>query len=218
MNPFENAEKIIEAALFCAAEPLSVDKLSHLFEELSRPSLGDIRTWLSNIKIFYAERGIELVEYYCGISHLLMGSQSCDVTSGMDCHTIRQPLGVCVGISPFNFPVMIPMWLMIPAIACGNTFVLKPSEKDPGATLMCMELLKQAGLPPGVANVLQGGRDVVSQLITHPAVKAVNAVGSTAVVKQIYAQAIASGKRSQTFGGAKNHAVVMPHANIYFFS
>ncbi|OGT64995.1 MAG: methylmalonate-semialdehyde dehydrogenase (acylating) [Gammaproteobacteria bacterium RIFCSPHIGHO2_12_FULL_45_9] len=160
------------------------------------------------------QRGIELVEYYCGIPHLLRGEQSCEVANGMDCHTIRQPLGVCVGISPFNFPVMIPIWLMIPAIACGNTFVLKPSEKDPSATLLCMELLKEAGLPAGVANMIHGGRDVVSQLIAHPAVKAVNAVGSTPVVKQIYAEAIAAGKRSQTFGGAKNHAIVMPDAPI----
>ncbi len=132
----------------------------------------------------------------------------------MDSYTIRQALGVCVGVSPFNFPVMVPVWLMIPAIACGNTFILKPSEKDPSAPIKLMELLTQAGLPDGVVNLIQGDKSAVQQLITHPDVVTVSCVGSTPVAKSIYLTAINAGKRAHTFGGAKNHAVVMPDADV----
>lgn len=158
-------------------------------------------------------RAIELVEYYCGIPSLLKGDFSENIGADIDSYTIRQPLGVCVGVSPFNFPVMVPVWLMIPAIACGNTYILKPSEKDPSASIKLLELLTLAGLPAGVANVIQGDKSAVQQLITHPKVRAVSCVGSTPVAESIYRTAVAHGKRAHTFGGAKNHALVMPDAD-----
>lgn len=159
-------------------------------------------------------RAIELVEFSCGTPHLLQGSYSENVANGVDTHTVKQALGVCVGISPFNFPVMISMWMAIPAIACGNTFILKPSEKDPSTTVLLAQLLQEAGLPKGVFSVLQGDKETVQQLITHPDVTAVSAVGSTPVAEYIYRTAISHGKRVHTFGGAKNHCVVMPDADI----
>jgi len=159
-------------------------------------------------------RGLEVLEYCCGMPHLLKGSHSTDVATGIDCTTLRQPLGVCVGVSPFNFPVMIPMWLMIPAIACGNTFVLKPSERDPSAPYKLAELLTYAGLPDGVVNVVNGDKTSVEHLITHPDVTAVSAVGSTPAAQHIYQTAIQHGKRAQCFGGAKNHCVIMPDADL----
>ena len=159
-------------------------------------------------------RGIELVEYHCGIMTQLQGHFSPNVSSQVDCNTLRQPLGVCVGVSPFNFPIMVPLWMMIPAIACGNTFILKPSEQNPSAPVQLLELLTEAGLPPGVVNILQGDKSVVQTLITHPDVMAVTAVASTPVAESIYRDAIAHGKRAHTFGGAKNHAVVMPDADM----
>lgn len=159
-------------------------------------------------------RAIEVVELHCGIVNQLMGDFSADVANGIDCHTFRQPLGVCVGVSPFNFPVMVPVWMMIPAIACGNTFILKPSEQDPSAPVRLLELLSEAGLPDGVANCLHGNKDTVDYLITHPDVAAVTAVASTPVAQSIYMTATAHGKRSHTFGGAKNHCVVMPDADL----
>jgi malonate-semialdehyde dehydrogenase (acetylating)/methylmalonate-semialdehyde dehydrogenase len=159
-------------------------------------------------------RGIELVEFACGIPHLLKGSFSENVSAEVDSYTVRQALGVCLGVSPFNFPVMVPIWMCIPAIACGNTFILKPSEKDPSAPLRLAELLLEAGLPPGVLNVLNGGKEVVDQLLVHPAIAAVSCVGSTPVAEHIYRTATAQGKRAHTFGGAKNHCVVMPDADL----
>ncbi|OGT42759.1 MAG: methylmalonate-semialdehyde dehydrogenase (acylating) [Gammaproteobacteria bacterium RIFCSPHIGHO2_12_FULL_40_19] len=159
-------------------------------------------------------RAIELVEFSCGTPYLLQGNYSENVGTEVDTYTIKQSLGVCVGISPFNFPVMISTWMGIPAIACGNTFILKPSEKDPSATLLLAQLLQEAGLPSGVFNVLQGDKETVDALITHPDVAAVSAVGSTAAAKHIYQTAMHHGKRAHTFGGAKNHCVVMPDADI----
>jgi len=159
-------------------------------------------------------RAIELVEFSCGIPTLLQGNYSENVGTGVDTYTIKQPLGICVGISPFNFPVMISTWLMIPAIACGNTFILKPSEKDPSVTLLLAELLQESGLPAGVFNILQGDKETVDALITHPDIAAVSAVGSTPVAESIYKTAISHGKRAHTFGGAKNHCVVMPDADM----
>lgn len=159
-------------------------------------------------------RAIELVEYYCGVPNLLKGTYSENVSIGIDNYTIRQPLGVCVGVSPFNFPVMVPIWMMVPAIACGNTFILKPSEKDPSASIKLAELFKQAGLPDGVFNVIQGDKSAVLQLITHADVAAVTCVGSTQVAEHIYRTAVAHGKRAHTFGGAKNHGLVMPDADL----
>lgn len=159
-------------------------------------------------------RGIELTEHLCGIPSQLRGTYSSNVSRDVDCYSIRQPLGVCVGISPFNFPVMVPLWLILPAIACGNTFILKPSEQDPSAPLLLAELLTKAGCPSGVINILNGDKKVVDALITSPIVKAVSAVTSTPVAEHIYLTATQHGKRAHTFGGAKNHAVVMPDADL----
>jgi malonate-semialdehyde dehydrogenase (acetylating) / methylmalonate-semialdehyde dehydrogenase len=159
-------------------------------------------------------RGIELVEFACGLPRLLQGQYSTQVTRDTDCYSLRQAIGVSVAITPFNFPVMIPLWLVIPAIACGNTVILKPSEQDPSASLLLAGLLLEAGLPPGVCNVLHGDKSTVEALITHPQVDMVSAVGSTHAASAIYQTAIAHGKRAHTFGGAKNHAIVMPDANI----
>lgn len=159
-------------------------------------------------------RAIEVVELHCGLVNQLQGDFSADVASHIDCHTLRQPLGVCAGVSPFNFPVMVPIWMMIPAIACGNTFILKPSEQDPSAPIRLLELLTEAGLPPGVANCLQGNKNTVAQLLAHPDIAAFTAVASTPVAHSIYSTATAYGKRAHTFGGAKNHCVVMPDADL----
>jgi malonate-semialdehyde dehydrogenase (acetylating)/methylmalonate-semialdehyde dehydrogenase len=159
-------------------------------------------------------RAIELVEYMCGIPHLLKGSFSENVGTGVDSYTIRQPLGVCVGITPFNFPVMVPCWMFVSAIACGNAFVLKPSEKDPSSTLLVAKLFQDAGLPEGVLTFVHGVKEQVTQLITHPDVQAVSCVSSTPVAESIYKTAIEHGKRSHTFGGAKNHCIVMPDADL----
>jgi malonate-semialdehyde dehydrogenase (acetylating) / methylmalonate-semialdehyde dehydrogenase len=159
-------------------------------------------------------RGLEVVEYACGIPELLKGDYTEQIANGIDAWTMRQPLGVCVGITPFNFPAMVPMWMFPMAIACGNSFVLKPSERDPGVSLMLADLLKEAGLPDGVFNVVQGDKAAVDALLDHPKVRAVSFVGSTPVAEYIYARGAANGKRVQALGGAKNHMVVMPDADL----
>jgi len=158
-------------------------------------------------------RGLEVVEHAASIGSLQMGEFAENVAGGVDTYTLRQPIGVCVGITPFNFPAMIPLWMFPMAIVCGNTFVLKPSEQDPLSTLMLVELALEAGVPPGVLNVVQGGKQVVDRLCTHPSVKAVSFVGSTAVGTHVYELASRHGKRVQSMMGAKNHAVVLPDAN-----
>jgi malonate-semialdehyde dehydrogenase (acetylating)/methylmalonate-semialdehyde dehydrogenase len=158
-------------------------------------------------------RGIEVVEFACGIPQLLKSEFTENVGTGVDSWSIRQPVGVCAGITPFNFPAMVPMWMFPVAIACGNTFVLKPSEKDPSVPMRIAELLKEAGLPDGVFNVVNGDREAVDTLLTDPRVAAVSFVGSTPVAEYIYRTASASGKRVQALGGAKNHMVVMPDAD-----
>ena len=158
-------------------------------------------------------RGIEVVEFACGIPQLLKGEFSESVGTGVDSWSLRQPVGVCAGITPFNFPAMVPMWMFPVAIACGNTFVLKPSEKDPGCPLRLAELLQEAGLPDGVFNVVNGDREAVDTLLTDPRVAAVSFVGSTPVAEHIYRTSSAHGKRVQALGGAKNHMVVMPDAD-----
>lgn len=159
-------------------------------------------------------RAIEVVEFHCGLINQLKGSFSAEVAHHIDCYTFRQPLGVCVGVSPFNFPVMVPVWMMIPAIGCGNSFIIKPSEQDPSAVIRLLELLTDAGLPAGVANCLQGDKNTVNDLLEHPDVAAFTAVGSTAVAEYIYTTATAKGKRAHTFGSAKNHCLVMPDADM----
>ena len=162
------------------------------------------------------QRGIEVIEFACGAPHLLKGEHAEAVGRAVDAHSRLQPLGVCAGITPFNFPVMVPLWMFPVALACGNTFVLKPSEKDPSASVMMASLLKDAGVPDGVLNVIQGEKEAVDALLTHPLVKAVSFVGSTPVAKHVYATAAAAGKRVQALGGAKNHAVVLPDADLDF--
>ncbi|MCP5151150.1 MAG: CoA-acylating methylmalonate-semialdehyde dehydrogenase [Ectothiorhodospiraceae bacterium] len=160
------------------------------------------------------QRGAEVVEFACGIPQLLKGEFNEQVASSIDSYNMRQPLGVCAGITPFNFPAMVPMWMFPVALACGNTFILKPSEKDPSCGLRLAELLIEAGLPPGVLNVVNGDKEAVDTLLSDPGVAAVSFVGSTPIAEYVYRTATANGKRVQALGGAKNHLVVMPDADM----
>jgi malonate-semialdehyde dehydrogenase (acetylating)/methylmalonate-semialdehyde dehydrogenase len=160
------------------------------------------------------QRGIENIEYACGVPTLLMGDTLENLARGVDCETVLQPLGVCVGITPFNFPAMVPLWMFPLALACGNTFVLKPSEKVPLTALLLVELLESAGLPKGVLNLVHGGRECVDALLTHPKVRAISFVGSSAVAKYIFETGTRHGKRVQANGGAKNYIVIMPDADV----
>jgi malonate-semialdehyde dehydrogenase (acetylating)/methylmalonate-semialdehyde dehydrogenase len=159
-------------------------------------------------------RGLEVVEFACGIPHLLKGEFSEDVGRGVDSYSVRQPLGVVAGITPFNFPAMIPLWMSPVAIACGNCFILKPSEKDPSFSLLLAELYKQAGLPDGVFNVVQGDKVAVNAILAHPGIQAVSFVGSTPIAEHIYHTGCAHNKRVQALGGAKNHMVILPDADM----
>jgi malonate-semialdehyde dehydrogenase (acetylating) / methylmalonate-semialdehyde dehydrogenase len=159
-------------------------------------------------------RGIENVEFACGIPTHLRGSSNSEISTGVDIRTVLEPVGVVAGITPFNFPVMVPLWMMANAIACGNCFVLKPSEKDPSPSLVLADLVQQAGFPEGVVNVVQGDRVAVDALLAHPGVDAVSFVGSTAVARHIYEEGTRRGKRVQALGGAKNHMVVLPDADL----
>ena len=159
-------------------------------------------------------RGLEVVEFACGIPHLLKGAFSDNVATGVDMYSMRQPLGVCAGITPFNFPAMVPMWMFPVSIACGNTFILKPSERDPSAANFMAELLTEAGLPDGVFNVVHGDKEAVDAILNHPDISAVSFVGSTPIAEYVYQTGTAAGKRVQALGGAKNHMVVMPDADI----
>jgi malonate-semialdehyde dehydrogenase (acetylating)/methylmalonate-semialdehyde dehydrogenase len=196
------------AVLFRFKELLERDKdeLAHLISAEHGKVLDDARGSVT--------RGVEVVEFACGAPHLLKGSFSENVGTNVDSHSIRQALGVCVGITPFNFPAMVPMWMFPMALACGNTFVLKTSERVPSTALHLAELLTEAGLPPGVMNVVNGDREAVDALLHHPDVAAVSFVGSTPVAEYIYKTATDNGKRVQALGGAKNHMVVMPDADL----
>src|SRR5919197_5181393 len=187
--------------------------LEEKFEEIARcntrehgktlvESRGDVR------------RGIEMIEFACGIPSLLSGETIENVALGIDCETIRQPLGVCVGITPFNFPAMVPLWMYPIALACGNTFVLKPSEKVPLTAIMIARLLQQAGIPRGVFNIVHGGRECVDALLAHPQVRAISFVGSTPVARHVYLAGTRHGKRVQANGSAKNFVIIMPDADI----
>jgi malonate-semialdehyde dehydrogenase (acetylating) / methylmalonate-semialdehyde dehydrogenase len=191
------------------------------FRELLRQHQGELATLISSEHGKVASdaageisRGLEVVEFACGIPHLLKGGFSENVSTGVDAFSIRQPVGVVAGITPFNFPAMVPMWMFPIAIACGNTFVLKPSEKDPSASLMLAELLAEAGLPDGVFNVVQGGKEAVDALLAHPDVRGISFVGSTPIARYIYETGTGAGKRVQALGGAKNHMVVLPDADL----
>ena len=183
-----------------------IGHLAHLLSSEHGKTLPDARGDV--------QRGIEVIEFACGIPHLLKGEYSDNAGTGIDVYSMRQPLGVVAGITPFNFPAMIPMWKMGPALACGNAMVLKPSERDPSVPLRLAELMFEAGLPPGVLNVVNGGKEAVDTLLTDPRIKAVGFVGSTPIAHYIYSTAAAHGKRAQCFGGAKNHAIIMPDADM----
>jgi malonate-semialdehyde dehydrogenase (acetylating)/methylmalonate-semialdehyde dehydrogenase len=191
------------------------------FKALLEKHAGDLAATLTRENGKTAEdsllevrRAVQMVEVACGMPSLMMGDSLNDVAAGIDCKTIRQPIGVCAGITPFNFPAMVPLWMYPFAIACGDTFVLKPSEKAPLTPTHAVELLHQAGLPAGVLNLVHGGKPAVDALLDHPLVKAVSFVGSTPVARHIYSTAAARGKRVQALGGAKNHLVVMPDADM----
>src|SRR5438094_755528 len=186
----------------------NVNSLARLISEEHGKTLPDA--------VGSVERGIEVVEFACGIPHLLKGEYSENVGAGVDCYTLRQPVGVCAGITPFNFPAMVPLWMFPVAIACGNTFVLKPSEKVPSASMKLAELFQQAGLPDGVLNVVHGDKEAVDTILAHPGIAAVSFVGSTPIAKYIYETCARNGKRVQALGGAKNHAVVLPRADLDF--
>jgi malonate-semialdehyde dehydrogenase (acetylating)/methylmalonate-semialdehyde dehydrogenase len=182
-------------------------------EELARLLTLEHGKVLSDAKGEIA-RGIEVIEYCCGIPELLKGGYSEQASTGIDVYSIRQPLGVVGGITPFNFPAMVPMWMWAPAIACGNTFVLKPSEKDPSASMLTAELLKEAGLPDGVFNVVHGDKVAVDAVLEHPEIASISFVGSTPIARYVYETGTAKGKRVQALGGAKNHMIVLPDADI----
>ena len=182
------------------------DKLARLLSSEHGKTLADSRGDI--------QRGLEVVEFACGIPHLMKGEFSEGAGPSIDLYSIRQPLGVVAGITPFNFPAMIPMWKFAPALACGNAFILKPSERDPSVPMRLAELLIEAGLPAGVLNVVNGGKESVDTLLTDPRVKAVGFVGSSDIAQYVYATGTAHGKRVQCFGGAKNHMIVMPDADI----
>ncbi len=160
------------------------------------------------------QRGLEVIEYACGIPTLLKGDFSEQASTGIDVYSIRQPMGVVAGITPFNFPAMVPMWMWAPALACGNAFILKPSEKDPSASVLTAELLQEAGLPDGVFNVVHGDKVAVDAILEHPDIAAVSFVGSTPIARYIYSTGTANGKRVQALGGAKNHMIVLPDADL----
>ncbi|MCK5893186.1 MAG: CoA-acylating methylmalonate-semialdehyde dehydrogenase [Endozoicomonadaceae bacterium] len=201
--------------------PLSRARIMFRFKELVEQHLEELAALLTSEhgKLFEDAcgemiRGLEVVEFACGIPHLLKGEHTENVGTGVDAWTVNQPLGVVAGITPFNFPAMVPMWMFPLAIACGNTFILKPSEKDPSLPLRFAELMKEAGLPDGVFNVVNGDKEAVDVLLTHPDIQAVSFVGSTPIAEYIYTTASAHGKRVQALGGAKNHMVVMPDADM----
>src|SRR6266536_1394788 len=182
-------------------------------EDLARLLTAEHGKVLSDAKGEVA-RGLEVIEFCCGIPALLKGGFSEQASTGIDVYSIRQPLGVVAGITPFNFPAMVPMWMWAPAIACGNAFVLKPSEKDPGASLYVAQLLQEAGLPNGVFNVVHGDKVAVDRILEHPGIAAVSFVGSTPIARYVYENGTKAGKRVQALGGAKNHMVVLPDADL----
>jgi malonate-semialdehyde dehydrogenase (acetylating)/methylmalonate-semialdehyde dehydrogenase len=187
--------------------------LEQHFEELIRLNTREHGKTLAESR-GDVKRGLEMVEFACGIPSLLMGESMENLARGIDCDTIRQPLGVCAGITPFNFPAMEPLWMYPVALACGNTFVLKPSEKVPLTANRIVQLLEQAGLPKGVINIVHGGRECVDALLTHPKIKAISFVGSTPVARHVFEVGTKQGKRVQSNGGAKNYLFIMPDADV----
>src|SRR5436190_16193175 len=222
----EEVDKAVQAAktAFVTWRQVSLAKRAELFfrirelvherrEEVAKLLTQEHGKVLSDA-IGEVTRGLEVIEFCCGLPTLLKSEDSEQASTGIDVYSIRQPLGVVAGITPFNFPAMVPMWMWAPAIACGNTFVLKPSEKDPSASIWTAELLKEAGVPDGVFNVVNGDKVAVDAILEHPDVAAVSFVGSTPIAKYVYETATAKGKRCQALGGAKNHMIVLPDADV----
>src|SRR6185312_12480202 len=222
----EDARAVIDAAVaaFPAWRDTSLAKRGAIlfnFRELLNARKGELAEIITSEHgkvvsdaVGEVTRGLEVVEFACGVPHLLKGGFTENASTKVDVYSIRQPVGVVGVISPFNFPAMVPMWFFPIAIATGNTVVLKPSEKDPSASLWIAELWKEAGLPPGVFNVLQGDKTAVDELLTNPTVKSVSFVGSTPIAQYVYATGTAHDKRVQALGGAKNHAVILPDADL----
>jgi malonate-semialdehyde dehydrogenase (acetylating)/methylmalonate-semialdehyde dehydrogenase len=203
VNPQRRA-RVMNA--FRALVEQNIDELAQLLASEHGKVVADARGEI--------QRGLEAIEFTTGIPHLLKGEYSESVGSGIDAYSMRQPLGVVAGITPFNFPAMIPMWMFGPAIACGNAFILKPSEKDPSVPVRLAELMVEAGAPAGVLNVVHGDKEVVDALLAHPTIHAISFVGSSEIAQSVYAAAAANGKRVQAMGGAKNHGIVMPDADL----
>jgi malonate-semialdehyde dehydrogenase (acetylating)/methylmalonate-semialdehyde dehydrogenase len=215
----ESAQKAFAA--WAATPPLKRARVMFRFKELIERDLEKLAAIVTRehgkvISDARGEviRGLEVVEFACGIPHLLKGEYTEQIGTGIDSYAVRQPLGVCAGITPFNFPVMVPMWMFPIAIACGNTFVLKPSERDPSASVYLARLLKEAGLPDGVFNVVHGDKVAVDSLLNDRRIAAVSFVGSTPIAEYVYRTGTATGKRVQALGGAKNHLIVMPDADL----
>lgn len=185
----------------------NMQELAHLLSsehgKVIADSVGDV------------QRGLEVIEFACGIPHLLKGEYTEGAGPGIDVYSMRQPLGVCAGITPFNFPAMIPMWMFGVSIACGNTFILKPSEKDPSVPLRLAELFLEAGAPEGVLNVIQGDKSAVDAILKHPDIRAVSFVGSSDIAHYVYSTGTAHGKRVQAMGGAKNHGIILPESAVW---
>ncbi len=204
-----------------ATPPMKRVKPLFKFKELLEKHANEIARAISNEHgkthpdaLGELSRGIDVVDFACGIPHLLKGEYSRNVGPEIDSWSDRQPLGVVAGITPFNFPAMVPMWMFPVAIACGNTFILKPSERDPSAPMMIWELFQEAGLPPGVFNIVHGDKTAVDAILSHPDIAAVSFVGSTPIAEYVYSRGTASGKRVQALGGAKNHMIIMPDADM----
>jgi malonate-semialdehyde dehydrogenase (acetylating)/methylmalonate-semialdehyde dehydrogenase len=202
-NPQRRARVMFEFVRLLNA---NMDELAHLLSSEHGKVIADAKGDIM--------RGLEVIEFACGIPHLLKGEYTQGAGPGIDVYSMRQPLGVVAGITPFNFPAMIPMWMMGPAIASGNAFILKPSERDPSVPVRLAELLIEAGLPPGILNVVHGDKDCVEAILDHPTIKAVSFVGSSDIAQSVFSRAGANGKRVQAMGGAKNHGIVLPDADL----
>lgn len=183
-----------------------IDELAHLLSSEHGKVIADAKGDI--------QRGLEVIEFVCGIPHLLKGDYTQGAGPGIDVYSMRQPLGVVAGITPFNFPAMIPLWMLGPAVAAGNAFILKPSERDPSVPVRLAELLMEAGLPPGIVNVVQGNKEAVEGILDHPTIRAVSFVGSSDIAQAVYNRGSAAGKRMQCMGGAKNHGIVLPDADL----
>ena len=219
-------DEVVEVAsaatpLWSATAPSKRSQVMYRFKDLLEKNADKIASAISsehgkthNDALGEVSRGLEAVEFSCGIPHLLKGTYSEQVATSIDVYSIPQPLGIVAGITPFNFPAMVPMWMFPNALACGNAFILKPSERDPSVSLILADLLKKAGLPDGIFNVVQGDKVAVDAILDHPKIMAVSFVGSTPIAEYIYTRAAGKGKRVQALGGAKNHMIIMPDADM----